>query len=143
MALIDWTDAYKTGHREVDLQHEHLFGLLNRLHDRIMSGNGKSTVGEILVELTEYVCKHFQEEEELMTAAGYPEYEDHHGLHLKLVAKVDDFRQSQSTAQPVSPLDLVRFLSGWIQYHILLEDLKLVRWLGSSATSPAVGGKTN
>lgn len=129
MALIEWTEAYKTGHPDVDLQHEHLFELLNRLHDRILSGQGKATVGEILVELTEYVQKHFREEEDLMRASGYPEYEDHHGLHLKLVAKVDEFRQSQSTAQPVTPLDLVRFLSGWIQYHIQLEDLKLVRWL--------------
>jgi len=137
LALIDWTDAYKTGHPEVDRQHEHLFELLNRLHDRIMSGQGKASIGEILGELTDYVQTHFREEEKLMTAAGYPEYEDHHGLHLKLVAKVVEFRQSQSTAQPVTPLDLVRFLSGWIQYHIMLEDLKLVRWLGDRPTSQA------
>jgi len=129
MALIEWSETYRSGHSRIDAQHRNLFDLLNRLHDRIMAGSGGAGVEETLNELTEYVQEHFRDEESLMIEAGYPATHEHRDLHEKLVGKVDEFRRSRNTSNPITPLDLVRFLSAWIQYHILLEDLKLVRWL--------------
>lgn len=128
MALIDWNDAYRSGNSQIDSQHRHLFDLLNRLHDGILAGQGAGGVEDVMEELTEYVIEHFRDEEGLMDAEAYPAYDEHRALHAKLMEKVDEFRRSRTSPRPITPLDLVRFLSAWIQYHILLEDLKFVRW---------------
>lgn len=136
MALIEWSEAYRTGNPEVDGQHERLFALLNRLHDGIMSGLAEEAMASALIELTDYVDEHFRTEENLMLESGYPVYEQHRALHIKLLNQVEEFRRSRNASKPPLPLDLVRLVSSWIQYHILLEDVKLVHWL-EKGTMPA------
>ncbi|MBP1628454.1 MAG: hypothetical protein H6Q00_2929 [Holophagaceae bacterium] len=52
--LAQWNDSFKTGHHEVDAQHQRLFGLVNDLHEAIVAGRGRDFQSTALKTLAEY-----------------------------------------------------------------------------------------
>ncbi|MBI1986387.1 MAG: hemerythrin family protein, partial [Rhodospirillales bacterium] len=72
MSFVAWSDDYKVGIAAIDNDHKTLFGLVNRLHDRIKAGDGEDAVGDALDGLVDYIETHFAREERYMEECGYP-----------------------------------------------------------------------
>ena len=89
MALIDWTDDFKTGIESVDNQHRKLVEIVNKFDEAARKGKGSRIMNEILNDLIGYTTEHFVDEERLMEDAGYDQLKQHKSQHRQLLQKVE------------------------------------------------------
>ena len=129
MPIAVWDDSYLTGDPTVDTQHKQLFKLVNELHGTIVGGKGPEVQGPTLKRFAEYTVEHFQTEEELIAAQGYPGLAEHKAEHENLVKQVTALVKKFDHGELVLPLTLSRFLSDWITHHIQDEDKRVIDWL--------------
>jgi hemerythrin len=123
-----WSNEYSVGIAEIDEQHKTLFTLIDRLHQAIMHREGSKVCGGILNELVDYTRIHFSLEQTLMRIGGYPDYEEHCGLHKALVDEVEALQHKIASGQAAISFELLQFLRNWLTKHILGEDMKYGRY---------------
>ncbi len=121
-AIFEWNRRFETGVREVDAQHQHLFELAGRLHRAMQRGESKGILSGLLKALIDYTVKHFRDEERLMQAARYPEYQAHKAKHDALTQQVQDFARDLESGKVAVSLELMTFLRDWLYNHILKSD---------------------
>jgi hemerythrin-like metal-binding protein len=122
MALINWTDEFKTGIESVDNQHRKLVEIVNKFDEASKKGKGSRIMNEILNDLIGYTTEHFVDEEKLMEDAGYDKLNQHKSQHRQLLQKVErlQFEFDQQGKRITS--DVREFLKYWLINHILIED---------------------
>jgi hemerythrin len=124
-----WHQEYNTGNLQIDQQHEHIFAIVNALHDAVVNRKNICILQELLDCLTNHTVEHFQTEEALMMAVDYPDYNRHKQTHDHLVAKVDalllKFRDRHTEAVTT---EITQFLSEWLAHHIKGEDQKMIQF---------------
>lgn len=131
MALLNWSDNYSVGVKEIDSQHKKLVELINNLHDGMKQGKGKEILGTVLNELASYTVYHFGFEEKLFDKYGYPETIVHKRQHADLVAQVKKLVESYNNGGSVLSMDLMNFLKDWLTQHIAGSDKKYTAFLNS------------
>jgi len=131
MAFMTWTDRYSIGVEEVDKQHQHLFKLLNRMYDSVVTGAEQSILNEVLTELIDYTVYHFSCEERLFKEHDYPGYDIQKKQHDVLTKQVfelqTEFREGSATISH----EVLNFLNDWLVHHIVGSDLKFAKYLNS------------
>jgi len=80
-----WRKSYESGNEVIDLEHQSLFNDANELLTAILSGRPVDEVKILIDTLTRDVVKHFQDEEAILAAVGYPGVAEHAAIHRKLV----------------------------------------------------------
>jgi len=118
--VVEWREGFRTGIKEVDAEHRHLFALVKGLE----VGNAQALVDELL----EYVVTHFTHEQALMEHSGYPDFHHHLALHEQLAGQVSDFLAGGDAWTEERVHDLRRFLNKWLVGHILTHDLRFGQW---------------
>jgi hemerythrin-like metal-binding protein len=126
MELIKWNSTYEGGVPEIDLQHQKLVEIINKLHDAMMLGQGMQVINEILDSLIEYTIFHFETEEKWMTGNQYLNVSQHQELHLKLTDQVQNFKEELETKGMSNTVRTNSFLKTWLTDHILGEDIKVM-----------------
>lgn len=121
-ALLTWSDDLSVGIQEIDEQHKVLVGLLNDLHESVLSRHGREASGEILDRLAEYTRIHFTVEESLMRILNYPGYERHKAEHESLIKQVSELQQKFSEEGLNISMNLLNFLKDWLGEHITHSD---------------------
>jgi hemerythrin-like metal-binding protein len=108
----------------LDRDHRVLIGLINRLEgDRSPRPDGE-VIGEVLEALIAYTVFHFAREEYVMETCGFAEIEAHREEHKLLTAEVAGLHaRFLRDRQNVPHEALLRFLTDWLNHHILLQDL--------------------
>lgn len=124
MALIQWNDSLSVGVAEIDKQHQKLVQMINDLHDAMRQAKGSSVLGPLVNGLIDYAGTHFKAEEKYFARFAYPETEAHKKLHADFVAKVLDFKKKFEANSVGLSMDVMNFLSNWLQSHIKGEDKK-------------------
>jgi diguanylate cyclase (GGDEF)-like protein/hemerythrin-like metal-binding protein len=84
---LSWHSAYECGNTLIDSEHRGLFGDANNLLAAILSGRPADEVGTVIDTLIRDVLQHFQDEESIFTAAGFPGAAEHAAIHRQLVDK--------------------------------------------------------
>lgn len=79
-----WHSAYECGNPLVNDQHRGLFGDANKLLSAILSGMPKE-ISALIEVLIGDVVQHFQDEEGIISAAGFPGAAKHATIHRQLV----------------------------------------------------------
>ena len=85
-----WHRDYECGHELLDGEHRTLFGGANDLLAAILSGRPADEVNSSVDSLVGNAVRHFQDEEEIIVAAGYPGAAAHSAIHRKLVDRAGD-----------------------------------------------------
>jgi hemerythrin len=129
MGLIKWNEYYSVNVDEIDDQHKKLIDLINQMFDAMKAGKGKEIMGSVLSELVEYTKYHFATEERLLHQAGYPEYEEHKTIHEELTRRTIDLKSEFDRGNDPVTMDVMLFLSNWLNVHILEVDKKYVAYL--------------
>ena len=124
MALITWNDSFSVNVAEIDKQHQSLVQMMNELHDAMRQGKGKNVEGQIIAELVRYTVTHFNKEEKYFDQFGYPEKESHKKEHTYFVKKVSDFKNGFDEGRLGLSVQVMNFLSDWLQKHIKGTDKK-------------------
>ncbi len=125
---IIWTDEYTLGVEEIDVQHKHLVGLVNR---SIKKGNGylpDVKTGDLLGELERYTRWHFSCEEEFMRIYEYSRYQDHKDEHDILMESL--MEKAVATLSGSAPLGMLNdFLFGWFGGHAFGYDQEMAEFM--------------
>lgn len=121
MQLI-WRRNYECGNPVIDEQHQALFSEVNQLLTSVLRGHPSEEVAALIDAFLINIAQHFQDEEAIFTAAGYPGAAGHAALHRKLLdqahALTQQFRDSKL---PIG--ELFEFLAhDVVARHILIAD---------------------
>lgn len=122
MALINWSDSYSVGNEKIDSQHKELINMINRLHEKMQSGEGKQVVGSIVDSLITYTIHHFQDEETIFMATDYPEKDKHLKAHRDFEKEVSELKKKLLSNENVGSITLGTILKNWLNDHILTLD---------------------
>lgn len=122
MALFEWRAEYSVAVSEFDEQHKILFGIINELHNGMKSGRTKEVYEHLFDGLIDYTTQHFSAEEKLMQEHGYLSYTAHHKEHVKLIIQVLEFREKYKQGNIGLGVELLTFLTEWLQHHIMEVD---------------------
>lgn len=122
MSLMTWTaDGFGTNVGVADAEHQQIFALVNQLHASVPAGDRAAT-GQSLDALIDFVVKHFQTEESLMQAHGYPDYAAHKNAHDTLVATCADLQAKFKAGQADVTDEVTGFVKDWLYSHIPQVD---------------------
>jgi hemerythrin len=131
MGLITWNTYYSVNIKEIDEQHKKLIDLINRMYDAMKARKGKEVMGDVLTELVGYTAYHFSTEERLFLQSEYPEQDDHKISHDELTRKARALKNAFDQGSDPVTMDVMLFLSNWLNIHILEVDKKYSPYLNS------------
>ena len=124
MSLIQWNDSFSVNVVEIDQQHQKLVAMINDLNDAMRQGKGKDVLGKIVNGLIVYAESHFKTEEKYFDQFGYPETDSHKKEHSDFVVKVSEFKSGFEKGKIGLSIEVMNFLSDWLQNHIKRVDNK-------------------
>ena len=137
MNLMAWNPHFETGLELVDAQHHALVDMINLAapHLALNDEVAKRAVGPLLDNLTKYAAVHFRDEERLMAhkemALDYQSH--HHSTHQAFVDELTQMRRQYERGESLTGTELLRFLSSWLSFHILVEDQRMATQLKDMA----------
>lgn len=125
MVAIRWSDGMSVGVGRLDRDHQILIGLINRIDE---AGEDETTrnrvLPEVLAILIAYTVFHFEREEKVMRACNYPNLGTHHEEHRTLTREVQELQRRYRRGDPnLGRREILTFLIGWLNHHILLQDM--------------------
>ncbi|OJF76944.1 MAG: hemerythrin [Treponema sp. CETP13] len=129
MALIVWSDAFSVNVCKIDEQHHKLVDFINELHEAMLQGKSKEILSEIIKGLADYTVIHFNTEEALLEKYNYPELALQKEEHALFVKKVKEFQEGFKNEKFGLSIDIMNFLSDWLQNHINGSDKKYSSFL--------------
>ena len=124
MALVQWSNSLSVNVVEIDKQHHKLVDMINELNDAMRSGKGKDALAKIVNGLIAYTGTHFKTEERYFDQFGYPDASSHKKEHVDFVAKVSEFKDGFAKGKIRLSIEVMNFLSDWLQNHIKGVDKK-------------------
>lgn len=133
MGFITFDARFVVGHPDIDRQHAGLFDMVNQLHEAMRTGKARQEIATTLGFLKTYTVEHFQTEERLMEASGYPGYEAHKDQHDALTRQVIDLEARYLEGSLAISITLMDFLRAWLTDHIANQDQQLARFLKDRA----------
>jgi hemerythrin-like metal-binding protein len=117
------------GIKDIDEQHAQLLACLDRLELWVGKGHGFPAALDALTTLGEYVAKHFQYEEDLLRARGYPKLDEHIAEHRQISADLAALLQQVLDGGDITE-QLLAMLRLWITQHIGVEDREFAAFFG-------------
>lgn len=130
-----WREAYAIQVPEMDIQHQKFFQLAQDFHKASRADRDRDTLIGILADFAQHAARHFEDEEKLMEAAGYPGLAGQRAKHRKLLSGVAEFQAAFASGDPRRRGDFGAFLVNWITDHILTEDRRYGPFLNKSGLS--------
>ena len=122
MGLFVWQDIYSVGVEAIDNQHKRLFAIANRFHAAYESGAGRPALAAIFRELVNYTVTHFADEERMLQAFDYADYDRHKANHEKLVGLVLGYQRRMESGEPGVEPQAMNFIKTWLSGHVLGMD---------------------
>ena len=122
MALINWNDSLSVNVAELDEQHKQLIRLINEFCDAVTQKRSKEAQVILLGGLAAYTKTHFATEERYFARFGYPGAAAHRKEHDELVQQVADIRRRVEEGRLVVSIEILNFLTRWLNEHILGSD---------------------
>lgn len=129
MSIIQWRDSYNTGVEQFDLEHHKIVELIDVLFTCVRDEKGSDEINEAIAEVVQYTVYHFDNEEQAMEQAGYPELESHKVEHKKLREQVLAFQAIGQNLEREQVREFYQFLRTWLVDHIVGCDLKYGKFL--------------
>jgi len=128
MALL-WRQQFSVGNDLIDSDHQYLLEIINRAEVCLQAVDAVALVA-VLDELANYGKSHFDREELLARAVGYPNADLLHVSHVALVDHLQKFREEMGSSWTQSTIDeFIAILRDWLIQHVIKEDMSLKPWL--------------
>ena len=128
----EFTSNLVSGNKTIDEQHKELISKINDLLDAVETSQGQATAMRMLNFLNDYVVYHFEAEENLQKAVGYPGLEDHQKQHESLKQTVADLTEMLTEEEGASPAfveQLNKKVVEWLYKHIEGYDRSVAEYI--------------
>lgn len=128
--IFPWNRNFETGIAIIDEQHRKLVAILNRLALDLAKHAAESELNVSFKALVDYADEHFRTEEGIWSQ--YLEDDDvfrkHVETHHAFLADILAMKQNEGhKTLDETVYDVVTFLSKWLVYHILEDDMRLAK----------------
>lgn len=134
--MFQWKEDFSCNVKSIDDQHKTLFKIGSKLYSIYSLNDGfdhYDEIMEVLYELKEYTIYHFRYEEELLKKYGYKNLEAHIKQHNAFVDEIISFENEDiDDKQKRITMDMLVFVSNWIENHILKTDKGYIELLNSN-----------
>ena len=128
MALL-WRSQFSVGNDLIDSDHQYLLEIINRAEVCLKAVNAVALTA-VLDELASYGSLHFEREELVAKAVGYPKADLLHASHTALVEHLKQFRGRMGPHWSQSEIaEFTLFLRDWLIQHVIKEDMLMKPWL--------------
>ncbi len=121
---MSWSSEFSVGVEKLDDQHKKMIRTINKLIENPDSSVDSEVVSEVLNELRQYACEHFELEETILEEIGYPDLECHKAEHKAFREKLVAVCSATTVHINDVPSILFNFLNDWLVNHILQDDMK-------------------
>src|SRR5690242_15639071 len=135
MGLVQWDRSFSVEVARFDGEHKTLFDIINRLHDAMMAGQGRTVLGKTFQDLLNYTRTHFAAEEGVLRAHGYPELEKQRLQHAAFCDTLAKYKAQFDSGSTALSVDIMQLLQDWLRQHITVEDRKYSEFLNSKGVS--------
>jgi len=129
-----WDTTLETGNIIIDEQHKSLIEAINNLLEACSQGKGRVEVEKTMDFLSDYVVKHFNDEEKLQLKSRYPEYKAHKQIHEDFKKDVgnirEEYKKSGATIMLVAKVN--SSIGGWLINHIKTMDKRVAQHINST-----------
>ncbi|MCR4422008.1 MAG: hemerythrin family protein [Spirochaetales bacterium] len=122
MGIIIWNDSFSVSNNDFDNHHKKLISYINQLFESMQKGKGKETAAGLIKELHDYSVYHFSKEEEKLSSVNYPKLDEQKMAHAIYIKKIEEFQTKLKEGDLFLSVDMLEFLSNWLQDHILKMD---------------------
>jgi hemerythrin-like metal-binding protein len=124
-----WHISNESGNPVIDAQHRRLFESANSLLSAVVMESSRTECTALMNALLSEVVDHFQDEEAIIGSAGYPDIEEHHRCHEKLVARAV-FLADKNGRGDLTIGELFSFLAyDVVAQHMFVEDKKFFPYI--------------
>lgn len=134
-----WKDAYSVGEPSLDAQHKQILSIINDLYVAIDAGREHDNRKKLMDRLVTYTMTHFEHEERMMRACGFPDFDNHKVQHDQMRRYAAGL---SANASLVTSHDLLNFLKHWWTNHIRAEDQCYVPYLNAVASQRLASAAT-
>ncbi|MBF0456366.1 MAG: hemerythrin family protein [Nitrospirae bacterium] len=132
-----WHESLETGVEKIDSQHKEIFARISTLIsadiENMKAEDREVALHKLLRFLGGYVIDHFKTEEEFMTKAHYPEYDEHKKEHMEFLKSYSSlvrmFEKEGATDLIVTATQ--NQAVDWLIKHIKGTDQKVTAFLKS------------
>ena len=128
MELLQWSNRFSVGIKEIDSQHQRLFSLVNQLITAVSNKEDTLSLSWVLEDLISYIDYHFHSEESYLRA--HPSYTHHCQEHHAFSLRVKEFEGSYKEGSASLGSELFSFLVNWLSNHVSSRDRSHFRDLG-------------
>lgn len=126
-----WHGIYESGHELIDHEHQALFDRANDLLAKLLAEYPASEVSKLVDAFIREVETHFQNEEAIISAAGYPGAVAHAHIHRELMADATGYAE-QLRSGILEVGELFQFLAhDVIAKHLLGDDREFFVYLNA------------
>lgn len=129
-----WNEKYSIHDTMIDIQHQKLFELADKVESAVYKFVKREELKEILTELFNYMKEHFNNEEQYMQEIHYPYLNEHKIMHKNIIRDMSYLIQNIKTTNDLKE-KLYTIMSEWLLEHILYEDMKVEQYRRSSLAS--------
>ena len=121
MKLVEWSDDLVIGVPAIDREHQARLEEINRFYAQMHRGEGGPAAARMLDQLSS-MFKHFEEEEAIMSKAGYPGLAEHQRDHQKYRTNFGALKATVEANQPGAITAFFEFITQWLIDHIHNHD---------------------
>jgi len=128
-ASFRWKDDYKVDNLLIDTEHKQLFDIAFSAFEVVDDEKRNKKIKSVILDLYDYMKKHFNHEEAFMKELNYPKIEEHKLLHQNIINTLNQFVKELPSLDIVTfEKELARIIDISLVQHIILEDRKIMAW---------------
>jgi hemerythrin len=122
--IFNFDKEFRLGIEEIDNQHIQLVSMLNEVYELLNNGQKDQARVMFTSTLSDYVIKHFSDEEKFMVSMGYPAFTDHKKIHDNFKNDFNRLKPSLEAADVAAFRKALADTFSWIINHIGKTDRK-------------------
>lgn len=126
---IQWQAQLSVGNDSIDNDHKNLIDLINEVQ-RALEGKDTNHLANLLRELIHYANIHFESEEKIARAVGFPDCDHMHHAHEDLAQSLLECQDNLANHwSEALAKDVAALLRTWLVDHVIKEDLRMKPYL--------------
>ena len=134
MFCVEWDDSLSVGVAQIDDQHKHLVGLLNKTYNACIRTDMEDELKYILNELVDYSRNHLASEEHVMERYDYPEVglqKIEHGMFSEKIMHIHQELYETERNPAITLIEVARLLGNWLTNHIMKIDRRFGKYVAA------------